>query len=217
MYEETDTTDRPFQSDTTENRDEESEVLAFPSNELQSNTPAPLAGSEQANDPREPISPGEEAAVEADQGNPHDGESPAVDLAGQEDPLASLASLREEVRRLERELTERQSALERMGIECEEFHSLYPDVPLSHLGDDVWEAVRRGVPIAAAHALSERKKLCLQKRAESENLYNRERSPGALATTPNGFFSCEEVRAMSADDVRRNYHNIMLSMQKWGK
>ncbi len=217
MYEEINTTDCPIQSDATENRDTEGQSLPLCTEQSQadkpdgipeSNEPTPVGGEE--------LLLGQES-LGSDEGDPHDGESSEMDRIPEKDPLADLTSLREEVKRLERELTEHQNTLQRMGVECEEFRTLYPDVPLSQLGDDVWESVRRGVPIAAAHALSERKKLCLQKRAESENLANRERSPGALVSQPNGFFSYDEVRLMSAEEVRRNYHNIMLSMQKWGK
>ncbi len=208
MYEEINTTDCPIQSDTTENRDPEVESLLSDPSDSPESTEQPDIGEE---------TPDKQEAIPPDEGNPHDGEDSEMGRIPEKDPLADLAALREEVKRLGRELTERQNALERMGIECEEFRSLYPDVSLSQLGDDVWESVRRGVPIAAAHALSERKKLCLQKRAESENLANLERSPGALHSKPNGFYSYDEVRLMSADEVRHNYHNIMLSMQKWGK
>jgi hypothetical protein len=209
MYEEINTTDCPIQSDTTENGDQEDTTLPSDPSDTPESTDPPSDTGEESPDVQEILGSGE--------GNPHNGEDSEMDRIPEKDPLADLASLRKEVKRLERELTERQNALERMGIECEEFRTLYPDIPLSQLGDDVWESVRRGVPIAAAHALSERRKLCLQKRAESENLANLERSPGALHSKQNGFFSYEEVRSMSAEEVRRNYHNIMLSMQKWGK
>lgn len=124
-------------------------------------------------------------------------------------------ALRREIACLREELRKQRNAAERMERECEEFCELYPDVSLKALPDDVWESVRNGVPIAAAFALSERRKLRTKKIAESSNRENAMRSSGALEPPQNNYFSPDEVRAMSRAEVRKNYRNILSSMQKW--
>ncbi len=126
-----------------------------------------------------------------------------------------LAELRQEVTRLRALLVENEARAQRMRDECAELAELYPSLSPNDLPDEVWDAVRKGVPIAAAVALSERKKFLLSKKAEAANLANRSRSSGAVERAKNGFYSIDEVRAMSASEVRENYQNILKSMQKW--
>lgn len=130
-------------------------------------------------------------------------------------PDDELADLREEVNRLREQLRRTEAESLRVSAECEEFRSLYPDVPLSSLPDSVWEDVRRGVPVSAAFALAERRRYRTSQLAEEANRENRKRSSGSLEQDASGYLSPDEVRAMSPEEVRRNYHRIMLSMQKW--
>lgn len=125
-----------------------------------------------------------------------------------------LAELREEITRLRTELQERIRP-ERFAGECEEFRTLYPDVPLSALPDEVWENVRQGIPIAAAFALAQRRKLCTLRQAEESNQRNRLRSTGAVRKEKSSYFTPEEVRAMTPEEVHENYRCILTSMQKW--
>ena len=125
---------------------------------------------------------------------------------------------------LERELAElknallRQTAEEiRMERECDEFSQLYPNTPLESLPDSVWSDVRRGIPIAAAYALAERRKLCDRQLADQINAQNQMRSAGSLNGTQDNYFSPAEVREMSPAEVRKNYQKIMQSMPKWHK
>ena len=71
------------------------------------------------------------------------------------------------------------------------------------------------IPLAAAFALEERKKLLLKERAEAVNAENRQRSSGSVTGTENVYFSPAEVRAMSQAEVRRNYNLIIESMKSW--
>lgn len=105
--------------------------------------------------------------------------------------------------------------MSRLGRECAEFRQLYPEVPLSEIPDDAWDAVRSGVPLPAAFALSERKKVRIEQLAQESNRQNRTRSSGQLGQAAPGYFSYEEVRRMTREEVRENYNNILLSMQKW--
>ncbi len=128
---------------------------------------------------------------------------------------AELSRLREELTRLREELTRKEAVSFRLGRECAEFRDLYPETPLSSVPDEVWNAVRDGVPLPAAFALAERRRERLEQAAKDSNRRNLARSSGELGQEAPGYFSPEEVRRMSRDEVRENYSNILLSMQKW--
>lgn len=113
------------------------------------------------------------------------------------------------------ELREARKAAERIRDECVEFGALYPDVPLRTIPDDVWEDIRRGIPIAAAYALSERRRAYTEQIADAVNKQNASRSSGAVGGEAPSFYSANEVRAMSPAEVRENYRKILLSMPKW--
>ena len=151
------------------------------------------------------------ALSDADAENP-DPASSEADQASSEDRLECL---RNELTQLRAEIAARDELLARIGGECEEFRMLYPDTALSALPDSIWEDVRRGIPIAAAWALSERRRMLTAQKAEEYNRLNDARSSGALTGTEPDYFSPTEVRAMTQSEVRANYQKIMRSMQKW--
>ena len=103
----------------------------------------------------------------------------------------------------------------RAGEECDEFRTLYPDVSLKTLPDSVWEDVKKGIPLSAAYALAEKRRIYTEAIAAQSNAENQKRSTGAVLATENEYFSPSEVRAMSPDEVHANYHKIMRSMQSW--
>jgi len=106
-------------------------------------------------------------------------------------------------------------ALERMGAECAEFCELYPEQSPTDLPDEVWENMHRGIPLAAAFALYERRRSRVEEAAKLLNAKNRDRSSGGVEASAGGYLSPDEVRAMSPSEVRANYESILLSMQKW--
>ena len=126
-----------------------------------------------------------------------------------------LEQLRGELNSLRQELNRQQGLFARLGRECEEFDALFPEVPLTELPDSVWSDVERGIPLAAAYALFDRRRQLTAQNAERSNLENRQRSAGGLEPTENDYYSPAEVRAMSRDEVRKHYTSIMRSMQKW--
>lgn len=126
-----------------------------------------------------------------------------------------LEQLRGELTRLRAEIAAKDAFLDRVGAECEEFHALYPEAALSELPDGVWRDVGRGIPLAAAYALAERRRAYTAQQAAISNRENGARSSGALEPTEKDYFSPSEVRAMSQSEVRTNYQKIMRSMQKW--
>ena len=126
-----------------------------------------------------------------------------------------LERLRSELTQLKSELSKRDMRLEQISKEFEEFNTLYPNTSLSSLQDSVWNDVRRGIPIAAAYALAQRREEHIAKTAMISNLQNATLSSGALQPVHSDYFSPAEVRAMSQSEVRANYQKIIQSMQKW--
>ena len=147
--------------------------------------------------------------------------APDPDTTPQALPTASMPadadteSLRQELRLLRQRLEEQTRMMERMGAECEEFRSLYPDSTMESLPDEVWSSVKSGIPLAAAYALAQRRAQRTAELARQRNQENTQRSPGAVKDASSGCYTPDEVRAMTPAEVRKNYQSIMLSMQKW--
>lgn len=145
--------------------------------------------------------------------DPHSDPDPAA--VSQTNAGDGLEELRGELTALRRELDTRNAIWSRLGRECEEFQALYPEASLTDLDDGIWEDVRRGVPIAAAFALAERKRSRTEELALESNQANQRRSSGAVSGIENDYFSPAEVRAMSRHEVRKNYQKIVRSMKAW--
>jgi predicted nuclease with RNAse H fold len=132
----------------------------------------------------------------------------APEASGTEDLLAEIARLKEE-------LSQRDALAERLAREGEEFRVLYPNTNMQDLPDIIWEDVARGIPIAAAYALLERRRFTAEQKVLEYNCANARRSSGSLEPTTPDYYSPAEVRAMSQSEVRTNFDKIMRSMQKW--
>lgn len=200
------------------------EVLSCDQNEENAEAcdldPETTESTEEFADPMLGDAPGDEAAEapsisDPDAQNPDPDPDPDSPTDSEMSEGSELAELRSRLNALRDELTRTRAFWARLGAECEEFQTLYPDTPLSDLTDGVWEDVRRGIPIAAAFALAEKKRSYTQELAQKSNLENRQRSSGALHRTESDYFSPGEVRAMSRDEVRQNYQKIMSSMKSW--
>lgn len=130
--------------------------------------------------------------------------------------LKSMENLSSEILRLKAELEEAKNLNERISEELGEFHSLFPETDIAALPESVWEQVKSGVPLVASYALYEKKREAERRHAERINSQNAARSSGAAGKdTPSEYFSPDEVRAMSAAEVRHNYQKILNSMKKW--
>ncbi|MCL2518987.1 MAG: hypothetical protein FWF15_10535 [Oscillospiraceae bacterium] len=103
--------------------------------------------------------------------------------------------------------------------EEKEFRELYPDVEIEDLPDEVSGHTDEGLPLAAAYALYERKQFMANKKADKVNLENAQKSPGNIKHdgTNDGTFTFEQIKKMSADEVRRNYDSIIASLEKKSK
>ena len=149
----------------------------------------------------------------ADGGSDGDGERAEEAEASSSDELDTL---RAEVASLKAQLTEERAIYSRINAECAEFAELYPNVPLSSLSDGIWDSVKRGVPIAAAYALSERRAAVADMKANAVNSANRQLSSGSIDPHQSEeYYSPEEVKSMTPAQVRANYSKIISSMQKW--
>ena len=86
---------------------------------------------------------------------------------------------------------------------------MWEDVPSS-------TSVGQGIPLSAAYALYEKRSCMDRLYAEEINRQNSQRSAGRAGLYTKGeYFSPDEVRSMSASEVRANYKKIRESMKKW--
>ena len=151
-------------------------------------------------------------------------EIPESELVGEGPASAELGELEEkrfllegEIAMLEGELERRKAETDRAARDYAEFRELFPDADLEKLDSEVRRAVSAGVPLAAAYALYEKR---LQKRSENaaiHNSTNRGTAFGSVGKAPEAdYFSPDEVRGMTRDEVRANYNKILQSMKNWG-
>ena len=175
-------------------------------------TDLPMEEADETDLPMEESDETDLPAGEADEPAPPElpSDNPPTDMAQE------LARLREQVTSLRETLASQKAAYQRAGAEYAEFFSLFPAVSLSALPDDVWQSVQKGVPLAAAYALEERRAAVQAEKAQKVNQINREKSSGALNPTGNSDnFSLAEVRDMTPDEVRANFDKIMESVTQW--
>ena len=132
---------------------------------------------------------------------------------------SELDKLYEELDTLKGELARRDALDEsnkRMLRECEEFREYFPDSELSSVPDEVWESVKGGVPLAAAYALYSRKNELHKNRINEINQRNKDMSAGSVKRGgEDKFYSPSEVRAMTREQVKSNYTDIIESMRHW--
>lgn len=143
------------------------------------------------------------------------------------DPLNDFSKYQKEKAR-ERENLARKESEQREWYDKdrEAFSIKYPDVNLNELIADkgfasfadgkvgrrplseIYEAYQELVGETAKQA----------KHMAAQMLANKNASPGSLATPDtgeDGFFTADQVRKMSQDDVKKNYDTILRSMAKW--
>ncbi len=133
-----------------------------------------------------------------------------------EELLQEATRLREEIRRLQADLTKKEEQQAQALKELEEFHTLFPDIPIKDIPSSVWQSVEGGIPISAAYAVYERKLQLERAHADRVNIRNASLSAGMAGKhTVGEYFSPDEVRAMSQRQVHENYEKIRESMKKW--
>ncbi len=121
-----------------------------------------------------------------------------------------IPALKAEIQRLQAELT----AKETKTRETLEFSLLYPGIPLDGLPQEVKEAEE--LPLAAAYALYERKKLLLCRQAEAINAQNVTKASGQVCHDggEDGSFTLEEVRRMTPGQIHRHYQSVLNSLKR---
>ena len=163
-----------------------------------------------------------------DEMNPYEAESTVTDVenVGSVEPEATVTDESQEPEEKETvtaegetdELGDRIELLrQRQSVDSEylEFARLFPGVEIANLPDSVCESVRRGVPLAAAYALYEKKNALSAYDAAATNEKNASLSFQLKENGGEKYFSPDEVKAMSREDVRENYSRIIESMRHW--
>lgn len=143
------------------------------------------------------------------------------------DPVADYAKFRKNRERIDaqRAQSERERA-DWYRRDREDFITAHPDVSLEELiADERFRSFAKGkvgdVPMKEIYAdfvaltghYEEN-----ARRMASQMLANKKASPGALSTSQSpesDYFTPEEVKKMSRDEVRANYDKIRNSMKKW--
>ena len=162
----------------------------------------------------EEVTQSEEAVPKVPQ-DPEEGE-PLEQSEDTDPPTDPTDALRQEIEQLRAALAQKEQEQQRTLREIGEFHRLFPDISVSDVPDGVWDSVDRGIPLSAAYALYEKKRLAAQDRAEAINRRNASLSAGQAGThTAGEYFSPDEVRAMSQRQVHHHYRAIMESMKHW--
>lgn len=143
------------------------------------------------------------------------------------DPLTEFSKFQKEQARREAEKAEKEAEeAEWYRRDREAFLEKYPTVNLEELlGNEDFEAYAEGK--VGAKPLSDIYDgfLKLQRKAENDanekaaiRLANAKASPGALgsnASRSDGFYTREEVKKMSREEVHENYDKIKASMKRW--
>lgn len=103
---------------------------------------------------------------------------------------------------------------DRFTSETEEFYERYPEVDLDTLGDDVWKRVKDGENLSKVYSELDEKNKDIQRR----NLENRASSFGSIGTPRRqaGVYNRHDVEKMDRKTVRKEYDNIIKSMNSKG-
>lgn len=136
-------------------------------------------------------------------------------LPDEKDPLAELEALKLENSALLKELEERKSLTMRLEGEIGEFSEMFPEVSLSEIPEEIWNEVKRGLPLSASYARHERRISLARKKAAEINTAMREMSSGSISGGSDRYLSPEEVRKMTPVQVKENYTHIINSMKHW--
>ena len=129
----------------------------------------------------------------------------------QPDGPSELEALREENRRLKAEREREEKFREEAAALC----ALVPECDASALPEEVLAEYEKGVPLDAAYALWDRKRV-LRELAERENdRLNAEASTGEMTGDGqgDGSFTLDEIRRMPRSEVRRCLDRIYHSLE----
>lgn len=109
-----------------------------------------------------------------------------------------------------------QEQQKKIAEQINEFSELFPNTAIKAIPDEVWESVKRGNSLAASYAIYEKRITEAARRIEEINARNATLSAGVAGkNSPSEYFSADEVRKMSPQEVRANFAKIRKSMEKW--
>ena len=100
--------------------------------------------------------------------------------------------------------------------EIKKLFELFPDFDVESIPDEIFDKCEDGSRLAAEYALwylTEEKKKGEQQKKEEENM--KSAPPNVKDSSEPTYFTPEQVRAMSEEEIRKNYKTIMNSMEKW--
>lgn len=139
-------------------------------------------------------------------------EAEAEEKNNEEELRSKINSLRKELDELQRSKEEFLKA----ETEKNELLSLFPNANVDSLPDGVVKEMEKGLPMAAAYAVYERKQYIRSKEIDTHNDSTKKSGFGKIRTESTvEFFSPSEVRAMSKSEVKKNYKRIIQSMKSW--
>lgn len=156
--------------------------------------------------PAEPFPTEEETDTEAAEPAADPSPDAGVTPSPEPSPKSAPVSLVDEFRRLER-----------INEEYSSFRSLFPDMKLSELPDEVEKSISAGVPLDAACALHRVRREAAEKKASAVNESNKKLSSGAVRSSAINYLTIEEIGAMSQGEVRKNLGFILRSLEKQNK
>lgn len=135
-------------------------------------------------------------------------QEPSPDIEGE---------LRSRIAQLEGELAELAARGERERAERQEFFHIFPNVDPDNLPDGALKLHEDGLPLSAAYALYDRIRENELSAARAASVKNAASLQEKINGGGEAFFSADEVRGMSAREVRSNFKSIMRSMKHWAK
>lgn len=97
------------------------------------------------------------------------------------------------------------------------FHELFPDVKGSEIPEEVWTRVEAGESLSAAYALYTIQKMREEEKIRAVNEENEKKAPPRIRHDggDDTYFSPEAVKAMSRNEIKKNYDAILRSMENW--
>ena len=106
---------------------------------------------------------------------------------------------------------------DRLASDVALFHELFPEVKAQEIPGEVWDKVEAGESLAGAYAVYFVKALRDRERIERVNAENEKAAPPRVRHdgTDGSYFSPDAVRAMTREEVRKNYREILRSMDHW--
>jgi hypothetical protein len=106
---------------------------------------------------------------------------------------------------------------QRAELEIEEFSEKYPDIGLDSVPQSVWDKVKDGENLSSAYKAYDEEKKRIYESAKIKNEENAARSSGRISGEPKkAIYTAKEVASMSESDVRKNYDDILYSMNSKG-